>query len=102
MDKKREMKNDNKLMIYISCSEEQYKLVKDDLCNNGEHCYFGGCGEENLQTCAENKKNRIKHINTDITPEKPNYKTEAENIAYLQGFNAAVKKNDKSEVKNNG
>ena len=28
----------------------------------------------------------------DITPDTPNYKTEAENTAFLQGFNVAVKK----------
>ena len=84
-------------MIYISCTEEDFENIIDILSSDDVPCIFTDFSCPNIDGyCqkygSECMKRNIKRINTDITPDKPNYKTEAENKAFLQGFNVAVNK----------
>lgn len=81
-------------MIYISCSDEEYELTVSSFANSEYECpkkedgHRVACYGDCFRCWGEN----IKRINADITPDTPNYSTEAENKAFLQGFNVAVKK----------
>lgn len=77
-------------MIYVSCSDEEYLNFIELLSSDDTHCPFPvlHC----TASCYDCCESQIKRINTDITPENPNYNTEAENTAFLQGFNVAVKR----------
>lgn len=78
-------------MIYISCSDYSYDAICRILAVS-ERCPFGANCSDCDNICILCWQKHIKRINTDITPDKPDYSTEAENTAYLQGFNVAVKK----------
>ena len=77
-------------MIYIICSEEEFENIIDIIDKDYVPCLF--IGTHCQAYCGKCIRENIKRINTDITPDTPNYSTEAENKAFLQGFNVAVKK----------
>jgi len=79
-------------MIEIRCSREEYENIIDMLAATSCPKRPPKPCRHSIDQCPDCWRGYIKRIDTfDIKPDPPTYNTSAENTAYLQGFNVALK-----------